>query len=209
MIRNIKVLGLALVAVLAMSAVASAGASAATNFVAATSTASVTADQVASENHIFTVDGAEVKCKTAHFETAGEVASPASSITVHPTYGECTAFGFVGASVNTTGCDYKLFASGAINVVCSGTNQIIITAATCEAKVPAQEIASGVTYKNQATSPTTVLVEAGLTNSIKTTKTKDGLLCPLNGTGSANGSYAGDTVAKGFNKGSQVNIKVE
>lgn len=209
MIRNTKVLGLALVAVLAMSAFAAAGASAATKFVAGTSTAKVVADQVASENHVFTVDGSEVKCSTAHFETAGEVASPATSITVHPTYSGCTAFGFLGATVNTTGCDYQLFASGSINVLCSGSNQIIITAATCEAKVPAQEIASGVTYVNQATSPTTVLVEAGLNGTVKTNKTKDGFLCPLSGTGTSFGSYLGDTVAKGFNGATQVNIKTE
>lgn len=209
MIRNIKALSLALVAVFAMSAVAAAGASAAEKFVAETSTAKVIAEQTGSAQHVFSVDGTEVKCSSAKFETASEVASPATSITVHPAYTGCTAFGFLEASVTTTGCDYKLFAAGGINVVCSGSNQIVISAATCEAKVPAQEIASGLTYKNEATSPSTVLVGAALSGTVKTNKTKDGFLCPLKGTGEVFGSYTGDTLAKGFNGVNQVGISVE
>lgn len=209
MIRNIKALSLALVAVFAMSAVAAAGASAA-EFTAETSPVSVTAEQTAGAQHVFSVDGTEVKCTTAKFATAGTVEAPATSITVHPTYAGCTAFGFLEASVKTTGCDYKLFAAGGINVVCEGSNQIVISAASCEAKVPAQEIASGLSYVNEGGSPSTVKVQAALSGTVLTNKTKDGFLCPLKGTGEVFGSYSGDTLAKGFDSlGEPVGISVE
>ena len=116
MSKKRKVLGVLVVAALAISAfgASASGASAATEFRAATSPVKVTADQTTT--NVFTVDGTEVKCTTAHFATEGEIAAPSATLLVHPEYSGCTAFGFVGATVKTTGCNYNLHAAGSVDI---------------------------------------------------------------------------------------------
>jgi hypothetical protein len=200
--RNLKILGLAFVAVLAMSAVASASASAAQFMSEGNVSGSITADQEAGNNHVFSVDGTEVKCTTAHFATMGLIASPTEQITVHPEYSGCTAFGFVGAEVNTSGCDYVLHASGSIDVVQGAStptcNGISVHAATCTVVVGTQNGLSSVSYENLANG--TVRIKANVTG-IKVNKTEDGFLCPLSGTGAGTGTYTGNTLAEGKNAG--------
>ena len=194
--KSIKTLGLALVAVLAMSAVVASAASAANFASAGNVNAKVEASQ--STTHRFSIEGNNVTCTTATF-TSGFVASPASSITAHPVYTGCTAFGFVGSTVNTTGCDYVLSApgkvesgkvAGNIEVKCSAGSKIVIVAGTCEVTVAPQSFTSGLTFENVASSPSTVTLKAAVTG-IASTKVKDGFLCPLNGTGAATGTYTG------------------
>lgn len=213
--KSIKTLGLALVAVLAMSAVVASAASAATFMSEGNVNAKVEADQ--STTHTFSIEGNNVTCTTAHFETAGEIASPASSVTVHPTYTGCTAFGFVGSTVSTTGCDYVLTAPGKveggkvggnIEVKCGAGSKIVIVAGTCEVTVAAQSFTSGLTFENVAGPPKTVTLKAAVTG-IASTKVKDGFLCPLNGTGAASGTYTGNTAVKGVSGKTQVGITVE
>jgi hypothetical protein len=216
MIRNIKVFGLALVAVFAMSAVVASAASANAFMSEGNVTAAITANQIKGEDHVFSVEGNKVECETAKFATSGEVASPTGEITVHPTYSGCTAFSFVGASVTTTGCDYTLKVGGLIetgkyngklNLTCSGSNKIVISAGPCEATVSGpQEFNSGITYTNAAGGAVTVGANV---SGIKTNKTKDGFLCPFKGTGETTGTYTGGTNATGTHSGAAVNITVE
>jgi hypothetical protein len=213
--KRIKTLGLALVAVLAMSAVVASAASAAQFASEGNVNAKVEATQ--STTHVFSVEGNNVSCTTANFATSGEIASPASSVTVHPVYSGCTAFGFVGSTVTTTGCDYVLSAPGTVesgkvagnlNVTCEAGKNIVIVAGTCEVTVPAQSFTSGLTFENVAGPPKTVTLKAAV-SGIKSTKVKDGFLCPLNGTGAATGTYSGNTTVKGVSKGVQVGVFVE
>jgi hypothetical protein len=200
--RNLKILGLAFVAVLAMSAVASASASAAQFMSEGNVSGNITADQESGNPHVFSVDGTEVKCTTAHFETMSPVASPTEQITVHPEYSGCTAFGFLGAEVTTTGCDYVLHANGTIDVVQgSGTptcNGITVHAVTCTVVVGTQSGLSAVSYENLSNG--TVRIKANVTG-IKVNKTEDGFLCPLSGTGAGTGTYTGNTLAEGKDAG--------
>lgn len=215
MMRNIKALGLAFVAIFAMSAVVASAAQANAFMSEGNVTAAISADQIKGEDHVFTVEGNKVECETAHFATAGEVSSPTGSITVHPSYSGCTAFSFVGASVTTTGCDYTLGVgsiietgkyNGKLNLTCSGSSKIVISAGTCEATVSGpQEFGSGITYTNAGAAVTVAANVSG----IKTNKTKDGFLCPFKGTGEVNGTYTGNTSATGKHGVENVNITVE
>jgi hypothetical protein len=214
--KKMKTLGLALVAVFAMSAVVASAASAAQFASDGNVEASIEAKQ--STTHTFSIEGNNVTCTSAVFTTAGLISSPATSVKVHPAYTGCTAFGFVGSSVTTTGCDYVLSAPGTvesgkvagnIKVECEAGKNIVIVAGTCEVTVAPQSFTKGLTFENIASSPKTMNLKAAVTG-IASTKVKDGFLCPLSGTGAASGTYTGDTLIKGFNSGgTQVGVKVE
>lgn len=103
MTHNLRALGLALLAALALSAVVASAAQALENraMTAGNVEAFIEGDQVAGENHVFTVEGGstEMKCKTVHFVSANEaneqvkIASPWKTLTTRPTYASCNSFG--------------------------------------------------------------------------------------------------------------------
>ncbi len=120
MTRNLKVLGLALVAILAMSAVAASAASAKQDLFTSDSNAETvltgTTDKDASGNPIpgeflsQPEGGAKVSCK--HAEYKGVVPDNSEpSVTVHPKYKECEGPGGAAATVTTDGCNYILTGS--------------------------------------------------------------------------------------------------
>jgi hypothetical protein len=216
MSRKLKTLGIALIAVFALTAVAASAASANT-FTSTTSPGKLVANQEGT--HKFTITGQTVTCTKAEFTSVPTfITTPTSTVEVHPVYEGCTAFGFVGANVTTTGCNYKLtaghLASGKYNlplsIVCSGSNVIKITVSTCEAQVGGQSFPTGNLGSNLPTSPTTVKLETNLTE-IAAKVTKSGILCPLTvGEGSKDiSSYVGNTIVKGFNEaGTQVGVGI-
>jgi hypothetical protein len=203
MIRNLKVLGLALVAVLAMSAMVASAASASQYTGSAyptTGTGSNTAG-----NETFTTPGGTVQCDS-HFE--GTLAAASSTLTVTPKYTNCVAFGFLNATVNMNGCDY-LFHSGpaqgggvyfhTVDIVCPAGKSIVITAGTCVADVGGQTGLAKVKTTNLAGGTVTVQPEvAGITLNVTT----DGFGCPFSGTGHFFGSYHGDVVLSRVGGGS-------
>ena len=198
-------LGIALVAVLALSAVAASAASAA-EFKATSSPVDLRAGQ--DNTHTFTTDGSAVTCETATFAANGVVA-PSKTVTVTPDYKGCTAFGFVGAKVEMKGCQYEFLQpneslEGNVRLAC-GANKIRIFASvfgsTCEVLIgeTSNTNLAKVTYKNEATSPTTVKVTAAVTG-ITAEKTKDTGICPLKGTGTVNNAeYSGISTVEGLN----------
>jgi hypothetical protein len=203
MIRNLKSLGLALVAVLAMSAFVASAASAAPEFTAsaypATSTGSNTKGSEA-----FTLDGTSVLCDS-HF-ASHSLAAANSTLTVTPTYSNCEAFGFLNATVNTEGCTYVFHATERVSagvynhhvdVVCPTGKSIKIEAGTCKAEVKAQ---NGRTTVKTTNSGGSVTVQPN--TSVSTTVTQDGFGCPLAGTGTRNGTYHGHVVVSRVGGGS-------
>lgn len=167
----------------------------------------------------FTLDGNKIECGTVKAETSGFVSSPASSLTVHPTYSECTAFGFVNATVNTTGCDFvetlgsEVAAdkfSGTAELKCSGANKITIVSGTCEVQISGpQTFSTGLFGTNNTTAkPLDVVLDFAV--KVAVNKTKDGFLCPLAGTGAATAEYAGQTTGRGYAEGgAQVGVTFE
>jgi hypothetical protein len=213
MIRKFKALGLALVAVFAMSAiVASAAQATAGTLTSEGKTVIATAEQVG--EHEFTLTDhetepgkfANTKCKKAVFTGTAGVTDGATSVTAHPVYTECTAFG-QPATITTTGCDYVLktgtpTATGGWHVVtdlvCTGTDTIIIHTGTCEVHVGPQTGLATSEATNSGTGGTgmDLLLHTNITK-IKYTVGKDNIGCPLKGTGSfEKGDYTGTTTVK-------------
>ena len=105
MIRNLKVLGLALVAVLALGAMAASAAYAEEPAELTTEGTVLSGSQ--SGTHKFIANGNEVTCKTATF--TGTTKNGDREPTVKPTYNEChIIIGFTfNATVTNQGCSYK------------------------------------------------------------------------------------------------------
>ena len=133
MTRYLKVLGLAVVAVFAMSAMAASAASASYWFksdAAAGKKTTLKGEQVGSGDTLTTTAGV-VKCTGATY-TGSALGSTQTSVTLHPVYTGCTAFGF-GAEVTTTGCNYVFDVtatnfSATTTIECEAGKEIIVVA---------------------------------------------------------------------------------
>jgi hypothetical protein len=184
MIRNLRVLGLALVAVCAFAAVSASSASAITHkLTCAEATCIITGEQVGNVHAFGTKSSSlEVSCTGAKFGPT-TISSGATSITIGPlTYSGCTALGFA-ATVDTTGCNYVLkgetdsFTNTAgasegekatVAVDCTGTNVIKITAVLgCTISIgnTNNQNLLGVKYDNESA--------VGQPNEVKVTVTVD------------------------------------
>jgi hypothetical protein len=195
--RNLKALGLALVAVLALGAMAAASASAAgEKFHAEVEPSVVTSSNEGEGNHVFKAGEAEVVCTGATF-AGTSAAKTTTTQTVHPTYSGCTFLGGA-ATVDTAGCNYVLSsevgASGTapVSISCTGTNKIKVTGPGCTLSFGSQLTEGGATYANLATTPKTTTV----TSNTKATFAKSGLLCGAV-TGTV-GTYTGKVITKTY-----------
>ena len=150
--HNLKILGLAIVAVLAMSALSASMASAA-EFNAEKTPVTITGAQV--EENVLTTTAGTVKCTGTKFVGTSST-SPTTTITVNATYTGCTGFGFP-ATVSMNGCHFTLHispgvATGTADVLCSG-NEITVVASSggttkCTVHVKAQNGLGTITYTN-------------------------------------------------------------
>jgi hypothetical protein len=174
MIRNLKFLGLALVAVLAMSAVM-AGAASADEFKSEKAPVTLTGTQGATLD-TFSTHAGNVKCTTATYKGTQSTTST-TTIQVAPTYSGCTFVG-LNSTITTNGCEYLFHVpatagvtTGTVDIVCPGTNEITVTApnpalgkAKCIVHVPPQTGLGVVTYSNLGSGTTReVKVEVNLT----------------------------------------------
>jgi hypothetical protein len=218
MIRKLKAMGLALVAVFAMSAVVASAAQAFTFHSEAEHTL-LNASQ--STTHEFTAGSGfgAISCETATFAGTAASASAATQ-TITPTYGNCKDSLGRTADVNTNECTYTFEVTGEAGGVFSGNTDIACPGSPIEIKVTntskevkctitvaAQENVGPVKFENVANGDVKVISEA---NNVKNT-TSGGLLnCGVsNGTHTA-GTYTGDAITAGTNtEGGGVNINVE
>jgi hypothetical protein len=194
MIRNFKVLGLAMVAALALTAFGASAASAA-EFHSSVAPVKVTGSQ--STTHVFTTDPGTVTCTTATF--AGEQSTKtAASITITPTYSNCTLktiFGNIAVTVDfkTAGCDYHFNASGHTEIKCTtGNKSVVVSGPGCTVTVPAQTLSKAVSYSNNA-GKTDIIVDASATGI---SYSYTGFTCG-SGSGTTNGTYDGNTTMVG------------
>jgi hypothetical protein len=198
MIRKLKSLGLALVAVLAMSAVVASAAQAVPQSTCSsypcTSTGSSTKG-----SETFTIDGATVTCDS-HFVSS--LSSASSTRTITPTYTGCEGFGFTTATVNVEGCTYLFHATEKVaagvykhhvDIVCPSGKSIKMTGGTCGLEVKPQTGKTTVQTTNLAGGTVTIQWNT----IISVTITKDGFGCVLAGLGTRNGAYHGDVVFGG------------
>lgn len=135
----------------------------------------------------------------------GSLASASSTMSISAEYFLCTAFGFVGATVATNECEYRLHVNevlgetgsslGSFDIVCPSGKAIRVTAATCEMEIGSQNGLSPVSFFSPGGSGSiTVKFENNPIPGFVYTVTKDGFLCPLSGTGKKEGGRFTDSV---------------
>jgi hypothetical protein len=209
MTRNIKVLGLAIVAALALTAVMASAAQATTTFTAGSSSGKIEAVQTTEQ--VFTTTSGTVRC-TGATQVGSFTTASFTSLTVTPSYSGCKAFGFLSATVDTEGCTYTFTgnASGStanVDINCPAGKEIHVTTSGCVLHVPAQTNVGHVGFKsNTSQNPDDVDAEATLTG-IKYTATS-GCLNPA--TNEPTGTLSGGATIKAFNtSGTQVNLTVD
>lgn len=199
--HNMKMFGLALVAVFAMSAVAASAASAA-KFQAASYPARVNATN--SGAHTFKAGAiGTISCNTATFTGTEFLSGASTTLEVEPEYSGCTFLGVVGVVVNTNGCTYNFNEptgtspsfTGTVDVVCPPGEAISFTSGTCTVTVGPQTGLKTVKYTNEANG--TVKVVAAVTG-IEYTGSG---LCPNEPGTHANGEYNGTAIAHAQTEG--------
>jgi hypothetical protein len=151
--RNLKVLGLALMAMFAMSAVAATAASA-DDFTAEKYPVTLTGANSTPNDQFVTTTGI-VNCKKASY--VGTVSGPTTSVSATPAYSECTAFGFP-AIIDVNNCKYVFNigagTTGDADLTCEAGKSVTVTAigagtVKCTVHVlPQSDIAGTVTYTN-------------------------------------------------------------
>ncbi|HET7120810.1 MAG TPA: hypothetical protein VFI17_06120 [Solirubrobacterales bacterium] len=206
---RIKILGMALVAVLALAALGASAAQAA--FVGIVTkggatfngTVELTGEQIG--NVRLTIDGSGVECNVAITEGTGKDGETWGRM--HPTYEGCTAFGFVNATVTTTGCDFEAMATeetsagvfaGELKLVCESGKEVIIAVALCEAKIGPQTVSKGTKATNMSSAGKMHVQLDSIESPVKTIKTKDGFGCPFNGTGETTASINAQTTVRAY-----------
>lgn len=216
--RNLKALGLALVAVLALGAL-TASASSAHVFTSDSTTGTTYftgEDEVQNE---FSTPAGTVTCTTVSFK--GKAAgTEQSEVTVHPSYSNCTHSVLGEVTVVTTGCDYLLKGAtdeknmATVKVVCEAGKAITIqTSIGCDLKIGEQSLSSAVSYANAGGGGSKEdITVTNTAKEIKYTKvaTSFGACFFVGGNGS-DGEYKGPVTVRGYDDEAhknQVNITI-
>jgi len=207
--RNIKVLGLALTAVLAMSAFAAATASA-NEFNSESYPTTGTGTKDGEFLDVLTLTAGTVKCTTPTYKAT--LSAKSTSVSVAPSYAGCTGFGFPGEVV-TTGCVYVFnigagaTTEGDVDLECTGANEITIISKSgatvkCTVHVKSQtDIGGTVKYINISAGATReITVEANLTGIDYTHTAGTGIGACTSGS-STTGTLTAKGVATGENAG--------
>ena len=156
MTRELKILVLPLVVALAASLAWASAASGTTQFHIGSppeAEAVLTGGQEGSSN-TFDVQFGEVKCTTAKYTAATELAT-FTTITFAPTFEGCTLAG-VTTTIDMNGCDYLLHVNnegapykGPLDIVCEAGKEITVTGGTkCTVHIPPQTGLGPITYAN-------------------------------------------------------------
>lgn len=223
MIRNLKILGLAIAAAMALSAVSAAGAQA-IEFTAGKYPASVTGEQLeyeGSSKYVFRAGDTKISCGSAQF--AGELTKAATQLTIVPVYQECIATpGNRQTTVTMNGCHYVYsggtstgedhFINGSLELACPAGKTVGIDIFASAAKhlegkalctitvSPFKELTPN-TYTNVTGKPADIQV---VSRTTRLPIAIDGAPC-----GSATtGSYEGASTLHAHNAGNQIDLSV-
>jgi hypothetical protein len=202
--RKLKALALALAAVMAMAAFASSASAA--EFHSEVEHTEIKGEMEGTD--VFTTNAGTVKCTTATY-TGTTSAFTTKEITVTPTYGGCTAFGFVNTPIDTNNCHYTFTPNPGtppvLHISCP-VAPITVTAFNCWITVGSQTVNSGIEYTNNGVGATRdVTVDVNISGLTYTQHPKNFPEC-AKGTFS-NGAYSGLATVKGSNTaGTQVGI---
>ncbi|HET7120643.1 MAG TPA: hypothetical protein VFI17_05280 [Solirubrobacterales bacterium] len=192
--------GLAAVVAWALVAIAGGSQAAAAEFHAAGGTA---LNGVQVNIHVLRVTGNTQECNTVSFTGTAPASGTSEIQKLHPSYSNCTAFGFINPTFNTSNCTYEFRANtNTFNLVECANGGITISTKTafgnCGLLIPNQEGINGVSYINMNTAPNrTLTIETNSTN-MKANVTEDTGVCPLTGGGMHNTvTYTGLTGVMG------------
>lgn len=184
--------------VLGAAFTAATGSAQAANFTAGSYPATVFGEQAATPAPNTGIEGGTVfgfekklmtECATASF--SGTLSAASSALTVAPTLEGCRLFETIGGSVNPNGCETRFHVGsgsgdefgGTMDIVCPGTNKIVVNGGNCEVQIGSQNGLGAIVYLNETkSSPVSVILEFNVTG-LTYTKTKDGIGCALSGTG--------------------------
>ncbi len=186
MIRKLKALGLALVAVLAMSAIA-ASAGQAVPVITGSGSIHATGERVGEQ---FTIDGLTFTCGVSHY--SGTAVHNSSTLRLTPSWTECKLGEAIPLAITTHECHYLFHGTqkdtvpsvkftAHMDIECTGGKPITIvsTSPACKMEVNSQTNLTTVEITNDATDLTIQSNLAGITATV----TEDGFLCPFTSTG--------------------------
>lgn len=192
MINNLKVLGLALVAMLALGATSASAA----EFHSESASTTVTGSQ--STTNTFTTDSGTVHCSTATF-TGSQSGTTATAVKVTPTYTGCKSTGFIEANVtvDTNGCHYNITADGQVHLEeCeAGKSGIVVTAPFCTITVTSGQTLNSVSFANTGSGTTQEVTVTANVNNIA--YHESGGLCKNSGSSTTGGTYGGSVKVTG------------
>jgi hypothetical protein len=214
--QNFRVLGLALIAVVALSALAVSAAQATTSLHSEEEKTRIEGTQVTQNKWIF--DGGNFVCTSAVYHGT-TTAKTVTTITLTPTYSGCS-FAGRAATMDTNGCDLFLFIVGSsfpvtatMDIVCPFGKELTVTVPSIECTIhiePGQNGLSHITFANGGAGTTRDALATLAVKGITYTETKP---CPgSNGSTTNNGQLTGTVTFKGFKDeagGAQVGIWAE
>lgn len=219
MTRNLKTLGLILVAALAMSAVAASGASA-ERFVFTAETEHSTLKGAQLEASTITVDGGSVSCEKVKYEEtlAGEASL---DVTMIPTFEGCT-FSGIPVEVDTNGCGYLFQAAtkegsnyeGKASIVCAEAEKSIVLTAKlfgtgkCTVHIGEQEGLENVTFVEEG-SPAELRADIELSGIEYDQTAGTGLSACSGAENTGNGTYAGAVSVESFEGATQKKLQAK
>jgi hypothetical protein len=223
MTRNLKVLGLCVVAVLAMSVMVASAAQAKPLIRAERYTATVSGTQTG--ENVLSNGVRSVSCKEASL--SGLLTEASSTITISPSYSICTGNANTTATVDTTGCDYTLHTEGVtgastgngkVTITCEGPGIIIDIWATgkshsetklCRLVVPSQGPTAIGEYHNRETAGGLRYVELTLSSSTLIVKRTEGTALNCGAAEKTNATYAGVADATATNEEEEIDLWIE
>jgi len=181
-----------------LSAFVSASSASAAEFHAAAVGTSFSGDQVVT--HKFNLTGSTITCTTARFSGKTE-ALTSTTLKAHPDYSGCTAFGFVGATLSSAGCNYIFHANtGTLDLEDCTLGKLTITASSafgkCVIDIPNQTGVNGQSFSTGGTSPSRdLIIGMNVTNMQGSVVTSTGI-CPVSVGAHVNLGYTGTTTVK-------------
>lgn len=212
--RNLKALGLAVVAAFAMSAVAASAASAENQFKADDYPVVLTGHEEGEVNR-FNVGNSSLECDSTTFEGTAEEDS--TSLTITPHYDDCKTSAGTSAKVHLNGCDFEFTAGehvgthefeGDAHIRCPSEQSITLTipesGSLCVIHIGEQTVRQdgehSLTFTNNtngggtADDDVTVDVDVTVTANV----TKESIFCPLSGGVTNEATYESKVTVKGF-----------
>ena len=214
MIRNLKVLVAAAIALAAFGAFSASGAHAAVEFHCSVEpcTGTLKPDEAANtktSHHVFIIENAaktesaSFTCGQLHGEGTASTKTFAQLEVKNLNYTECFVNGSGKVTVDMNGCKYNFTASGTVTV--TGCNEkegkklpieLTIPEIGCTYFIPEQGPLTGVTYHNIGTSPTRQITVS--VNTTVPTVTGVGGSCPVKVSQTLTGTYTtGNTIVTG------------